>query len=75
MELSWNDGTADKLYLNINGNQVGVSSDPNFNTEARSRQIVFRTLVGNATAILTVKQEPASTLYFEEGYFEEGYFE
>lgn len=57
-EISWGDGTSDKIYLTRNaseGNQtVSVSSDANTGA-ARSKSVSFST--GGITRILTISQE------------------
>ena len=59
-EISWGDGTSDKIYLTYtaaSGNQtVLVSSDANAGP-ARTKNIVFTSTVGSITRVLTVTQD------------------
>lgn len=61
-ELSWNDGTSDKLYLTYTASEgtqtISVTSDANAGGGSRSRDIVFQTTAGGTTIsrILTVIQ-------------------
>lgn len=57
-ELSWNDGSGDKLYLTYGASEgtqtVSVSSDPCAGYLERSRDIVFQATAGGTTISRTL---------------------
>ena len=61
-QLSWNDGSGDKLYLTYTASEgsqtISVTSDAHTGYESRSRNIVFQVSAGGTTIsrTLTVTQ-------------------